>query len=95
MHSCDNPPCCNPAHLSIGTHFDNMSDMTAKLRYVLPKSRIGEDHHKARLTTNDILVIHRMVKNGHSQRFVARKYGVTHNAIGKIIRGETWRHVEK
>jgi hypothetical protein len=32
MHSCDNPACCNPKHLSVGTQLQNINDMDAKGR---------------------------------------------------------------
>jgi hypothetical protein len=32
MHSCDNPPCINMLHLSMGTQVDNMQDCSRKGR---------------------------------------------------------------
>jgi hypothetical protein len=47
-HSCDYPPCCNPAHILEGSHAENMADKVARGRQ--PR---GEQCKWARLTETD------------------------------------------
>lgn len=47
MHTCDNPQCCNPKHLKLGTYSDNSEDMVSKGRGNPPKGN-NNIHSKGR-----------------------------------------------
>lgn len=96
-HQCDNRVCCNPAHLFLGTHADNVRDMYKKGRAVcqLRPERLarGTRHGCAKLKESDIPTIRRMCQEGIHQRVIAKKYDVSQSQIAAINTGKTWKHV--
>jgi hypothetical protein len=86
IHSCDNPLCCNPAHLRLGTQQDNMADMVSKGRQAR-----GAGHPCAKLTEQDVHTI-RSIKN-ISQKEIAENYNLSQKAISLIIKRKTWQHI--
>lgn len=90
-HKCDVPRCCNPEHLFLGTHSENMVDKVNKNRCNIP---IGELHWKAKLKAADVLEIVDAMLNGKmSQTDLAARYGVGKTTIVAIKRGENWSHL--
>lgn len=90
LHRCDNPSCCNPHHLFLGTQLDNVRDMAAKGRRV---NHLGEDHGRSVLTTADVKIIRATPFRRGAFTELAERLGVAKNTIGDIYRRRTWRHV--
>jgi len=90
MHSCDNPPCCNPRHLSLGTHADNVADKEAKGRGNPPR---GERNASAKLTAADVREMRRMRETGWSAKAVATRFGVSQPTASRICNRLKWRHI--
>ena len=78
-HECDNPICCNPFHLVIGTQRDNIHDMLERNRcndyitYELAKE-IAEDTS--------------------TREEICKKYNVSKDIVNKIKSGKTWKDFE-
>ncbi|MGB3205459.1 MAG: HNH endonuclease [Crinalium sp.] len=92
MHSCDNPKCINPDHLSIGTISDNNQDKTRKGRNNVPK---GCKHPNAKLSESQVREIKALLKEKMiSYGEIGKMYKVAKGTIQKIAEGRTWSHVQ-
>ncbi len=89
-HHCDQPKCVNPKHLFLGTPQDNVDDKMRKGRF---KCAIGEKQGHSKLTEKDVIEIKLKLKAGISRKNISKEYLVNILTIGKIARGETWRHI--
>lgn len=89
MHTCDVTHCCNPRHLRLGTHLDNMHDASVKRRMARPR---GELHGEAKLTWKGVRAMRRRYARGDvSQRSLAARFGVCQARVSLILRGLGWK----
>lgn len=91
LHSCDQPACCNPDHLSVGTHADNMAQMNERDRRAKahPNAR-GELNHEAKLTEAAV----KDIRSGRmSIAAFATLYGVNTRTVECAAKRKTWKHV--
>ena len=88
-HSCDNPSCVNPAHLSVGTQLDNMADRGAKGR-----TARGQLSGVAKLTDSLVREARELYRiGGFTQAELAMRCGVSASTMQAVLNGTTWRHV--
>ncbi len=96
-HTCDNPPCCNPAHLFLGTTQTNALDKFAKGRGYRQTAEFcvrGEAQGSAKLTADIVRTMRNRYQNGESVAALAREYGVADVTADRAIHRRNWKHVE-
>jgi hypothetical protein len=80
-HTCDNPPCINPAHLVAGTASDNMRDMVDR----------GRDAGRQRRKLQDWQV--RSIRQSDQPYKTGRSFGVSNSVTRYILNGTTYKDV--
>ena len=84
-HMCHNKLCCNPDHLVIGTHAENMND--------IPLAKRGRP--AAKLSPEQVAAIRQHLASGPPRidTELARLYGVSQTTIRNIRIGKSYRHM--
>jgi hypothetical protein len=87
-HLCDNRACCNPKHLWLGTHQENITDMVLKGRSY---PRKGELHPRTKLSLNDVKCIrHLYFAERRTQKELGEFFGLARSSISNIVTGYSW-----
>lgn len=90
LHHCDNPPCCNPAHLFQGTQADNNADKTAKGR---GRGAVGMKSPFAKLTDEGVVEMRRLHSEGWDTIQLGKKYSVAQGTAWRVVNHQAWTHL--
>lgn len=88
-HACDNRVCCNPKHLFLGTHADNMDDKMDKNRQAK-----GQSLWSCRLTPEQVMEIRRLRREDNSTLDeLSKMFKVSGAHVFNVIKGKKWKHL--
>ncbi len=86
-HTCDNPPCINPAHLWLGTYKQNSDDKISKKRDFHPSRPRVLSEQKVRAILAEPLTV--------SNLKLSKKYKMCNSAIGRVRSNKIWKHIQR
>jgi hypothetical protein len=87
LHSCDNPGCCNPKHLFLGTHLENMRDKVAKGR--TPNFK-GPRAPRAKLSWEQVREMRSLAGSNLSAAELGNAFGISKPSALSVIRGHSY-----
>lgn len=91
LHTCDNPPCCNPAHLFEGTNKDNQEDKCRKNRQYRAQGTLS---WSSKLTDEEVIEIRDQYAKGLNTKLgLSKEFRVSRRLIRRIINREIWKHI--
>lgn len=79
-HSCDNPACCNPTHIFLGTRADNNADMRAKSRGAKPPPS-----RRWKVTADMVQKLCALKECGYSYKAIARRHSLSDTHVRELI----------
>ena len=85
LHKCDNPPCCNPNHLFLGTNLDNIMDRVAKNRsnrWISTAPR--EKHPKTKILKDELEQMLLMRENKVKVVDIAKQFNITKEHCSRL-----------
>jgi len=77
-----------PSNLELATHSEQMIHDHRKLH---PGKQKGSQNNQAKLSEQDIEAIRKAVEAGEHRDAVAQRFGISFQAVSKIVRGDRWQ----
>lgn len=88
LHTCDNPCCCNPKHLFVGTHKENMEDKVRKGR---SPDFSGDKGPRCKLTMDQAREARRLRQEGRSVKSLAEQFEISLPSMKTLLRGDSYK----